>query len=324
MSLDLETINEIAIELGIAPAFVEKDWYSVQVLKAISAYSHEAITTIFSGGTSLSKGHDLLQRFSEDLDFRARYDFEEPEKRNKPTRRSFREGIIAAVSEIDGITLDSAKLGTGSNYFKFPLSYTRQFGLPSSMRTELQVEFSFTQPRLAPKDVSIFSFEAQFTDRDAETGILCLSPVETAADKLSALTWRVLKRDRKDKNDDPAMIRHLHDLSALAAVIDNEKALFISTAISSFGEDQQTGKRDTEKGFSESLNEALKTLKNDKLYEEEYSQFVDAMSYADEDDTIDFKVALMSFEKLIAFFEPSTNHSTPALTTNFQVNVPAR
>ena len=146
MSLDLETINEIAIELGIDPAFVEKDWYSVQVLKAISAYSHEAITTIFSGGTSLSKGYGLLQRFSEDLDFRARYDFDEPEKRNKPTRRAFRKGIMGAVAEIDGITFDNAKLDAGGNYFKFPLSYTQQFDLPSSMRTELQVEFSFTQP----------------------------------------------------------------------------------------------------------------------------------------------------------------------------------
>ncbi|MBL4607451.1 MAG: hypothetical protein JKY01_06440 [Pseudomonadales bacterium] len=111
----------------------------------------------------------------------------------------------------------------------------------------------------------------------------------------SALTWRVLKRDRRDKNDDPGMIRHLHDLSALSAVIDNEKDLFISTAISSFDEDQKTGNRDTGKGFSESLNEALKTLKDDKLYEEEYSQFVDAMSYADEEDMIDFKGALANF-----------------------------
>lgn len=303
MSLDPDVINEIAIELGIDPAFVEKDWYSVQVLKAISAYSHEAITTIFSGGTSLSKGHGLLQRFSEDLDFRARYDSDEPGKQNKPTRRSFRKGIMAAVAEIDGITLDNAKLDSGSNYFKFPLSYTQQFDLPSSMRTELQVEFSYTQPRLTPKEVSIFSFEAQFTDKIAETDILCLSPVETAADKLSALTWRVLKRDRKDKNDDPAMIRHLHDLSALSVIIDTGKDLFISTAISSFDEDQKTGKRDTEKGFFESLNEALKTLKDDKLYEEEYSQFVDAMSYADEDDVIDFNVALTYFEKLTGFFE---------------------
>ena len=40
MSLNLTTINDISIELGIDPAFVEKDWYSVQVLKVISAYTN--------------------------------------------------------------------------------------------------------------------------------------------------------------------------------------------------------------------------------------------------------------------------------------------
>jgi len=73
MSLNLEIVNEIAAELGIDPAFVEKDWYSVQVLSAISAHQSDTICTVFSVGTSLSKGYGLLKRFSEDLDFRCRY-----------------------------------------------------------------------------------------------------------------------------------------------------------------------------------------------------------------------------------------------------------
>lgn len=60
----------------------------------MAAIESEAITAIFSGGTSLSKGHGLLQRFSEDLDFRARYNFEEADRRNKPTRRAFRNNVI--------------------------------------------------------------------------------------------------------------------------------------------------------------------------------------------------------------------------------------
>lgn len=70
---DANVINEIAAELGIEPAFVEKDWYSVQVLKAIAENPNDAIQTVFAGGTSLSKGYGLIQRFSEDLDFRCRY-----------------------------------------------------------------------------------------------------------------------------------------------------------------------------------------------------------------------------------------------------------
>ena len=42
-----------------------------------------------------------------------------------------------------------------------------------------------------------------------------MDPVETAADKLSALAWRVLARDRTRAGDDPTIIRHLHDLAAL-------------------------------------------------------------------------------------------------------------
>ena len=45
--------------------------------------------------------------------------------------------------------------------------------------------------------------------------IPCVDPVETAADKLSALAWRVHARRRGSHKDDPTMIRYLHDLAAL-------------------------------------------------------------------------------------------------------------
>jgi predicted nucleotidyltransferase component of viral defense system len=73
MSLDVDTLNEIATELGVNVSFIEKDWYACQALKAVSSIENEKFTIIFSGGTSLSKAHGLIQRFSEDLDFRCRY-----------------------------------------------------------------------------------------------------------------------------------------------------------------------------------------------------------------------------------------------------------
>ncbi|HKJ97998.1 MAG TPA: hypothetical protein VJ959_03685 [Desulfotignum sp.] len=53
----------------------------------------------------------------------------------------------------------------------------------------------------------------------AELKIGCVSVIETAGDKLSALTWRILVRDKADEKDDPTMIRHLHDLVALGKMI---------------------------------------------------------------------------------------------------------
>lgn len=303
MFLNPEIINEIAAELGIDPAFVEKDWYSVQVLRAIAELQSDTISTIFSGGTSLSKGYGVLQRFSEDLDFRCRYLVKGSGSQQKKVRSAYRESVLSTIHTLDHMGLDEQSVDVASNFIKFPLSYSRQSQVHSALRPHLEIEFSFTQPRLPPELKPIQSLISQFTSSEPETAILCLSPIETGADKLSALTWRVLKRDRNSPNDDPAMIRHLHDLCALNNIINSNHDLFIAAAAASFEEDQKTGKRDTDKSFNHSLQLALIALRRDDEYRSEYGQFVDAMSYADDKDNISFDAAISSFEALMTLFE---------------------
>jgi predicted nucleotidyltransferase component of viral defense system len=57
-------IVEVALELGIDPAFVEKDWYVVQMIREIVDADLFGAQLIFTGGTALSKAHQLIQRFS--------------------------------------------------------------------------------------------------------------------------------------------------------------------------------------------------------------------------------------------------------------------
>ena len=302
MLLDPELVTEIATELAVDPGFVEKDWYAVQVLDAISAHHNNNITTVFCGGTSLSKGYDLLKRFSEDLDFRAQFVSTDPKTRNKSSRRQFRTEIISLLQELETISTEQIEPDIGGNYFKFDLDYPCEVEQSTPLRSGLKVEYSFTQPRLDLELKPIKSFVSEFLGPEPETEILCLSPVETAADKISALTWRVLKRNRNDANDDPAMIRHLHDLCALSAVIEENKRLFVDTTVSSFEEDQRSGKRDTNLTINESMKAAHQELKDDAEYKSEYIQFVDAMSYADDDEAIDFSMALENFERQIDIF----------------------
>jgi predicted nucleotidyltransferase component of viral defense system len=47
-------IEEVALELGIDPAFVEKDWYVVQLIREITNPELLGAQVIFTGGTSLS------------------------------------------------------------------------------------------------------------------------------------------------------------------------------------------------------------------------------------------------------------------------------
>lgn len=302
MSLNIHIINDIAAELGVSAAFVEKDWHAVQVLKTIAEHRSEQIETLFAGGTSLSKGYGLIQRFSEDLDFRCRYLYEGSNNQKKTIRRTYRTSIVNSVQSLDNVSLDTSKIAIASNYIKFPLGYHHQSEAHASLRPHLEVEFSFTQPRLTPQLKPIQSLIAEFTDSPPETEILCLSPIETGSDKLSALTWRVLKRDRSNPFDDPTIIRHLHDLCALTPLIEQDKSLFIKTTQTAFGEDQATGNRRTKMAIYPSFTSALAVLHKDTVYRLEYQQFVAAMSYADDDDVINFDQALASLETLISLF----------------------
>src|SRR3546814_2909704 len=67
---DARTLGLVAGALAVDEAFVEKDWYIVQAISTLVACGTADITPIFSGGTALLKGHGLIRRFSEDIDFK--------------------------------------------------------------------------------------------------------------------------------------------------------------------------------------------------------------------------------------------------------------
>lgn len=61
-------IHATAQEFGMAPEFVEKDYWICQILQRLSRHPlSERI--VWKGGTSLSKAYGLIKRFSSDVDF---------------------------------------------------------------------------------------------------------------------------------------------------------------------------------------------------------------------------------------------------------------
>lgn len=64
----LNIFLEVAERKSLHESTVEKDWWVVQTLSVIFSMKY-ADFLIFKGGTSLSKAWNLIQRFSEDIDF---------------------------------------------------------------------------------------------------------------------------------------------------------------------------------------------------------------------------------------------------------------
>ena len=73
-----QLINAIVAEgMNKLPAgVIEKDFLVTEVLQKLAGISIAEMDIVFCGGTCLSKAHSLIERMSEDLDFKVRL-FEE-------------------------------------------------------------------------------------------------------------------------------------------------------------------------------------------------------------------------------------------------------
>lgn len=69
-----DLVRATADDIGLPPAAVEKDYYVVRALRALQ--DELAGRFLFKGGTSLSKGWGLIDRFSEDIDLLFRREHE--------------------------------------------------------------------------------------------------------------------------------------------------------------------------------------------------------------------------------------------------------
>lgn len=98
-----ELINEAAHYHAIPdPAIVEKDYYVTEALRLISRDFGDRV--IFKGGTSLSKGWKLINRFSEDIDL-----YINPGDRGVNSRSELLKELEASVAQHPKLTIDANK-----------------------------------------------------------------------------------------------------------------------------------------------------------------------------------------------------------------------
>lgn len=95
-------------ETGIHSAIIEKDYYVTLLLKKITEKRPDMI---FKGGTSLSKCHKIINRFSEDIDIGINED-----KATEGMRRSLKYDIISVIKNL-GFTLDNEDQIFSKTYF---------------------------------------------------------------------------------------------------------------------------------------------------------------------------------------------------------------
>lgn len=224
-----DLIRIVADEQGLLPALVEKDYWIMHCLYGLGV---QGFGFELKGGTSLSKGFGIIQRFSEDIDIRidpAGAPFEvftaanqTKKVRHIESRREFYDWLAANI-RIDGIVgvtrdhaFDDEKYRSGG----IRLHYESPFDHPTGLKEGILLEVGFddTTPNM-PRTISSWAF-----DRAAKAGVAardnravdvsCYHPGYTFVEKLQTVSTKFRQQQSTGKLP-PNFLRHYYDISQL-------------------------------------------------------------------------------------------------------------
>jgi hypothetical protein len=207
---------------GLRAAFIEKDYYVTEALRLIAETAGDR--TIFKGGTSLSKGWNLIQRFSEDIDIFFDPTVAEPPLGKRAIDRELKalRDAVAAHPALSFEPGESQTIGGFGRSDRF--SYTQQFGV-GDVAAVVVVEAGTASGREPTVVVDLRSYLGQFfletglsigADDESAFAMRLLHFRRTFVEKLFAIHSKVelLKRDGRGIG---SYARHYYDLFQLAA-----------------------------------------------------------------------------------------------------------
>src|SRR5579863_8955657 len=148
--LDPRLVERVAEDLGTSPGLVEKDWHVVRALGVIALVEPGGMAPAFSGGTSLSKGWELIKRFSEDIDFKVGEPPAASASAARRARSSYRERVLDALTGAGFGIEDKPHVGNENRFFAADLGYGAQFGAGQGLRPHIRIEVSFRAPAVPP------------------------------------------------------------------------------------------------------------------------------------------------------------------------------
>lgn len=209
-----DTIRTAAAQLKINEVFIEKDYWITMVLQKLSKCEYTA-QAVFKGGTSLSKGFGLIERFSEDVDIAIINKDNQPGNVIRNIIRSIEKAITDELKEIEveGVT------SKGSRFRKSVFEYAGIDTKNKNNRLIVEIN-SFANP-FPYKQLTINSFLFDFltqTDNQKYIEQFRLEPFEVnVLNKEQTLLEKLASLIRFSFAADPVesiskKIRHFYDL----------------------------------------------------------------------------------------------------------------
>lgn len=213
-------------ELSISPILIIKDYW---IMHCLYGLQNQGLDFQMKGGTSLSKGYNLIHRFSEDIDILI-----EPPKEisvhvgrnqnkdvHKDSRRLFYDWLAQNI-KIDGIVkierdtaFDDDKYRSGGIRLYYKTTHNHPKDLKEGVL--LEVGFDDITPNF-PKTISSWAYnyaERKVNIRDNRAkNVLCYHPGYTLVEKLQTISTKFRKQQTRGTFSENFM-RHYYDVYCL-------------------------------------------------------------------------------------------------------------
>lgn len=216
-----EAIQAASDYLKISPVFIEKDYWITKVLRELSQSKH-ANNVVFKGGTSLTKAHKLIQRFSEDVDIAVLDVSTLSGNQVKALIRRVEKDISKDLTEIEvsGVTRKFSKFR--KSVFTYPLTGIFKINVAATNNLIIEIN-SFANP-FPYEPLEIKSFIAEFLEGINSVELIKKYKLEpfslNVLDKKQTLIEKIVSLIRFSFEEDASKgiagkIRHFYDIHFL-------------------------------------------------------------------------------------------------------------
>lgn len=287
MRPDKKLIQAVADSLVIqVPAFVEKDYYVVQLLKELHKLEMPGYSLVFAGGTCLSKAYKNTMRFSEDVDLKFVATDEQKNlsaAHQRKCRKDMTNQLVNLLEKSSDFNLvGEAKKRNEGRFQNFEIKYPSYYDVPEYLRPHIQLELIDSLLIDKSERHNISSLLAEETGAQPEIQDMeCVSINSIAAEKIVALLRRTALASRNlESKDDPRLIRHAYDLSLILTDIDTEKVLKLMSLVIKNDLEQFGSKHEHfSKQPIDELIHGLNTIIQDIVHEQRYNDFTGPLVY---------------------------------------------
>lgn len=197
---------------------IEKDILVADAVRAVCAAGRErGAQIIFAGGTSLSQAQQVIQRMSEDADFRIVLPLDVISQNQ---RRNFLSAIktdILNAMEQAGFPLEGElKARNGNAYIMGNFGYASAFAQSEALRPNIKLEITAFDPVSQVVNLPLRTILDRVLDRPVDVTLPAV-PVVSIEDTLADKVVGYLRRTAADRagcgrgNYDDRLVRHIYD-----------------------------------------------------------------------------------------------------------------